>query len=484
MKKILTILLLLSSSIVFGQITIQLIKKDGVLYVPCKVNGLALNFIFDTGASEVTISLTEAKFMLKNNYLNENEVFGATSGQLASGEITNATTILLKEIDIAGIKIYNVRASIINHSNAPLLLGQTAMAKLGSFQIDPVNGTLTISSKGFVDINTTSIDSTVVTIDSTLVVIDSLAEIKTTNNKYSSEINVYTQAIIQNPHNENAYYKRGIAKHNSDDYQGAIEDFTKAITINPMNVEGYKSRGNARECLDDTTGARADYTKAIELNPKDAEAYKGRGDAKFNLNNSGAISDYTKAIELNPNYAEAYERRGDIKNNLEDYTGAKADYTKALEINITANAYIGRAMAKYQLDDNYGAMEDYTKAIQLNPNQGEKGLAYNGRGSAKFGLKDYYGAIADYTKAIELYPILTSAYRGRGKAKWRLNDNNGAIEDFTKAIDLFPEGADYYYYRGLILIDNGQKETGCMDLSKAGELGYKEAYEAIKKYCQ
>jgi len=29
----------------------------------------------------------------------------------------------------------------------------------------------------------------------------------------------------------------------------------------------------------------------------------------------------------------------------------------------------------------------------------------------------------------------------------------------------------------------GQKDSGCLDLSKAGELGKFEGYEAIKKYC-
>ena len=34
--------------------------------VPCNVNGLPLNFIFDTGASTVSISSIEVSFMLKN----------------------------------------------------------------------------------------------------------------------------------------------------------------------------------------------------------------------------------------------------------------------------------------------------------------------------------------------------------------------------------------------------------------------------------
>ena len=40
-----------------------------------------------------------------------------------------------------------------------------------------------------------------------------------------------------------------------------------------------------------------------------------------------------------------------------------------------------------------------------------------------------------------------------------------------------------YYNRGLAKIQLGQKDSGCLDLSKAGELGYVEAYEAIKQYC-
>ena len=55
-------------------------REGGVSIIPCKVNGLNLNFIFDTGASNVSISLTEASFMLKNGYLEEGDIIG-TSGK-------------------------------------------------------------------------------------------------------------------------------------------------------------------------------------------------------------------------------------------------------------------------------------------------------------------------------------------------------------------------------------------------------------------
>ena len=53
-------------SIGLSQNYVQMNKHGGVYHVPCKVNGLALDFIFDTGASDVSISLSEAAFMLKN----------------------------------------------------------------------------------------------------------------------------------------------------------------------------------------------------------------------------------------------------------------------------------------------------------------------------------------------------------------------------------------------------------------------------------
>jgi len=50
-------------------------------------------------------------------------------------------------------------------------------------------------------------------------------------------------------------------------------------------------------------------------------------------------------------------------------------------------------------------------------------------------------------------------------------------------IGLNPSDAEAYYGRGVAKIGLGQKDSGCLDLSKAGELGYSVAYKAIKRYC-
>ena len=43
---------------------------------------------------------------------------------------------------------------------------------------------------------------------------------------------------------------------------------------------------------------------------------------------------------------------------------------------------------------------------------------------------------------------------------------------------------DAYFNRGLVLIYLKDKEKGCIDLSRAGELGVHDAYSAIKRFCE
>jgi len=118
-----------------AQVRITMINKNGVYEIPCTVNGLKLHFIFDTGSSSVALSLTVAEFMIKNGYLNKSDLKGSSYFQIANGTIIKNTTVTLKELDIGGIKLYNVEATIVHNIHAPLLLGQSAIKKLGKIEI-------------------------------------------------------------------------------------------------------------------------------------------------------------------------------------------------------------------------------------------------------------------------------------------------------------------------------------------------------------
>jgi clan AA aspartic protease (TIGR02281 family) len=122
------------------------IKRNpgGTFEIPCDINGLPLQMIFDTGASDVTISSVEANFMLKNGYLSDKDIKGKRYYQVANGELSAGTVITLREVKIGDAVLKNVDASVVKSQKAPLLLGQSAMERFGTITIDNQNNKLII----------------------------------------------------------------------------------------------------------------------------------------------------------------------------------------------------------------------------------------------------------------------------------------------------------------------------------------------------
>ncbi|NLP59326.1 TIGR02281 family clan AA aspartic protease [Lutibacter sp. B1] len=121
-------------------------KVNGVYQIPCKVNGIEMKFIFDTGASDISISKTEANFLAKQGLLKEEDIIGTQKYQIADGSISEGTKIIIREIKIKDIFIRDVSATVIDNDNAPLLFGQSALSKFGRFEIE--RNILRIYSKG------------------------------------------------------------------------------------------------------------------------------------------------------------------------------------------------------------------------------------------------------------------------------------------------------------------------------------------------
>ena len=120
-------------------------KESGVCKVKCDVNGLPLHFIFDTGASDVTISMVEATFMMKNGYLSSSDVVGSQRYMDANGDVSVGTIINIKTVNFGGMELTNVRASVVRNQKAPLLLGQSVLGRLGKIEIDNSKNVLKIT---------------------------------------------------------------------------------------------------------------------------------------------------------------------------------------------------------------------------------------------------------------------------------------------------------------------------------------------------
>ena len=122
-------------------------KEGGVCKVKCAINGLPLHFIFDTGATDVSISSVEATFMAKNDFLSSSDIIGKQNYQTADGNITEGTIINLKDVKLGSLHLNNIKASVVRKQAAPLLLGQSVLSKLGKIEIDNTKKVLRITHK-------------------------------------------------------------------------------------------------------------------------------------------------------------------------------------------------------------------------------------------------------------------------------------------------------------------------------------------------
>ena len=65
----------------------------------------------------------------------------------ANGDISIGTVLNIKKITFGGLDLENVRASVVESNNAPLLLGQSVLNRLGKIEIDYDRSVLKITIK-------------------------------------------------------------------------------------------------------------------------------------------------------------------------------------------------------------------------------------------------------------------------------------------------------------------------------------------------
>lgn len=136
MKKLLALLTIVIPVVsIQAQTIIQMVEDKGVYKIPCEINGLKVKMVFDTGAAAVSLSQSLAEMMLDNNYISISDFIGKSKSLTADGRIIDHTEILLHSLKIGDITINDVIAVVINSQDTPLLLGQTAIQKLGTISI-------------------------------------------------------------------------------------------------------------------------------------------------------------------------------------------------------------------------------------------------------------------------------------------------------------------------------------------------------------
>lgn len=102
-------------------------SNDGHFYINIYVNGKSIKFLVDTGASDVAISRSDAaKIGINLNSLKYTKIYQTANG------VIYAAPIVLENINIKGIILHNIRASI--SSSDALGVSLLGMSFLQNFQ--------------------------------------------------------------------------------------------------------------------------------------------------------------------------------------------------------------------------------------------------------------------------------------------------------------------------------------------------------------
>jgi len=96
-----------------------------------------------------------------------------------------------------------------------------------------------------------------------------------------------------------------------------------------------------------------------------------------------------------------------------------------------------------------------------------------------------YSEAIDKLKSIEIdLPELAVIPYNIGNTYLLTEELELAVTEYSKAIRIEPRFSEAWFNRGLIKLIKGDKQSGCVDISKAGELGLNQAYSLIQKFCK
>jgi len=125
-----------------GKTIVEMETEFGVKFIWVEINGLRLRFIFDTGASSISISSSEATVLYRQGTLQKDDILDIQYFQDATGRVSAGTRINLRTVKIGDRVLNNIEAIVIDSDEAPLLLGQSALERFGRISIDNVKGVI------------------------------------------------------------------------------------------------------------------------------------------------------------------------------------------------------------------------------------------------------------------------------------------------------------------------------------------------------
>ena len=194
----------------------------------------------------------------------------------------------------------------------------------------------------------------------------------------------------------------------------------------------------------------------------------------------------TSPVLTQPVYNEFFKALQDV--GLKQYSSALLHYSNALEAD-DKDPYGNYYKAFYLM--NRGALRAEMIEFIASFESNVQTLTMDDRGNTRARVReqvsreyDYSEALSDMEAAAALLPSFPYIQFNLGNLYCLSSRFVEAIDSYDKAIRLYPWLGSAYFNRGLVLIYLKDKEKGCIDLSRAGELGVDDAYTVIGRYCE
>ncbi|MDE6569361.1 MAG: tetratricopeptide repeat protein, partial [Alistipes sp.] len=138
--------------------------------------------------------------------------------------------------------------------------------------------------------------------------------------------------------------------------------------------------------------------------------------------------------------------------------------------------YMNRSTTRAEMIDFISSIDNSYQRITIDSDPANR-LQNNSKRSYS-----YDEAIADLNKAAKLFPDFAHLYYNRANLQALSGNLPEAFEDYTRAIELNPVFAEAFFNRGIVQLFMKDTRKGCLDLSKAGELGITAAYDLLKQH--
>ena len=130
-----------------SQVRVPLKMSGGTFLVPVEINGkIALDFILDSGASDVTLPNDVFTTLKRTGTVKEADIVGQRTYVLADGSKTQSATFTIRSLKVGDIIIENVSASVAPFQGV-LLLGQSFLQRFKSWSIDNATGGLLLETR-------------------------------------------------------------------------------------------------------------------------------------------------------------------------------------------------------------------------------------------------------------------------------------------------------------------------------------------------